>query len=336
MRYKPKRRMVTAIAAVTVAAGTALVSTAVEATAVVAPAPVVTANGSAGYDATTAAVAGFTDVQTVVDPTQYGLTVKTGAQGVQLCSSVMPGRTAQIGLVSTNTSTTYAVDSATGPLAGCPAGGVLPGRVAFPGLAAVPYGHHVWVNAMQVTRARIVSVLICVNHGMGHFTCTRRMVTIPARRVVFEAQDLDAMVTGAPAGDQPGVQTRIMPVAATAVYNHASVGVNENQTTLAGCTGAAADGFTYPRTLLGPAAYVSGACQPITTEEFSTATVGAGLAQDFGALTTTEGISPNATDALVAPNNTLSTANTGPHGTAGDASVMGSHLQVNTGNVPTM
>jgi hypothetical protein len=254
---------------------------------------------------------------------------------------------AQIGLLSNNLTTTYAVASATGvlPGSGCPTGGVLASPVTFPGLSAVPFGHHVWVHAMVTRGPRFVRALVCVPTGpaatptatptptgpvIPGFTCRFVLLRRHASRVVFEAQDLDAPVTGAPPGDQPGVQTRTARIPRFTVFTDAGVGVNENLTSLVACTGGG-----FPLTLPGPAAYVTAACQPINMMEYATATPAGGTATDFGALTSTEGISPSATGALVAPNNTLSTANVGPHGTASDASTAGSHLQIFTGNLPT-
>lgn len=369
----------TAVIAAGLAAGTAL--------AAVSGTPQVAANGNAGYDAVTTAPAGFTDVQNVTTPDQYGLTIKSGAAGVQLCNSVS-NFGAQIGLLSTNLTTVYSVASGTGtiPSTGCPTGGVLPGGVVFPGLAAVPYGHSVWVNEYLVTKVRKVRVLICYvpgkpkpeespspapspsssvtgtpspsvtpsptstasgtpsptstatttamiwKHPKPKYTCVWVTLTRPKNVVVFEAQDLDATGT---AGDVAGVQSRTVPVPAGTVFNHADTGVNENLTSLVACSGLAADGNTYPLALAGPAAYTTAACQPVVTEEYATATIGTGTPQDFASLDTTEGIAPSSTGALVAPNNSISTVNTGPHGSASDASTAGSHLELFTGNAPT-
>jgi hypothetical protein len=345
--------------------------------------PTTAANGNAGYNATTASVAGFTDVQSVVDPNQYALTIKSGAQGVQLCNGTT-NFGAQVGLLSNNLTTVFAVAHSIGtiPAPGCPTGGVIPGGVVFPALATVPYGHHVWVHAFLTYKVKKIRVLICypvdhkrppVNepttgptpavtpsvtptgtptvataalvtrnggpwtnkHDYEKFICVWKTFYLKKQVVVFEAQDLDALAVGAPAGDQPGVQTAYAHVPHGTVFNNAGVGVNENQTGMVACTGLAADGFTYPRTLAGPAAYVSSACQPVSVFSYATASDGGGPATDFQALTTVEGISPNATGALVAPNNTITTPSTGPHGTASDASITGSMFQMNTANAPT-
>lgn len=392
-----------------IGAGTAAlaVGVSVAALAAVSPTPTTAVNGNAGYNATTSSATGFTDVQSVVDPDQYSLTIKSGAQGAQLCN-MASGFGAQIGLLSNNLTTVFSVATAVGtiPSPGCPTGGVIPGGVAFPGLAAVPYGHHVWVDAQRTITTRTVRILICILYGAPvpkptptpttsvtttptttptptptptgtvtatttptptptgsitpavtttptttptptptytpppngrhhKFTCYIRTVRYTSSYVVFQAQDLDALASGAPVGDQPGVQVRYVHVPGTTVFNNAGVGVNENLTGVVACTGLAADGNTYPLTLAGPAAYVSAACQPVSTLEYSTATDGSGPPTDFQSLTTVEGISPNATGALVAPNNSITTVNTGPHGTASDASTTGSHIQINTANAPT-
>jgi hypothetical protein len=356
--------------------------------------PTTAANGNAGYNATTASAQGFTDVQSVVDPNQYALTIKSGAQGVQLCNSTT-GFGAQVGLLSNNLTTVFAVAHSLGtiPAPGCPTGGVIPGGAVFPALSAVPYGHHVWVHAYLTTKVKRIKVLICYPVGIKpphnpeptatptvspsgtpsptgsptvspavspsptttattaalvwknggepggqpkyRFICVWKSFAIIKHVVVFEAQDLDALTVGAPAGDQPGVQTAYAHVPANTVFNNAGAGVNENLTGVVACTGLAADGFTYPRTLVGPAAYVSDACQPVSVFSYATASDSGGPATDFQALTSVEGISPNATGALVAPNNSITTPSTGPHGTASDASTAGSMFQMNTANAPT-
>jgi hypothetical protein len=333
--------------------------------------PTTATNGSAGYNATTASAAGFSDNQTVINANQYGLTIKTGAYGDQLCNSTT-GFGAQIGLLSNNLTTLYGVATGTGtiPAPGCPTGGVIPGGVVFPNLSGVPYGHHVWVDETLVKKVKYIKLLICIlddRHGKpvddsmtgepaaglapvvagepnlgpeGHKLYGDRIKCFIVKKkiekdiVIFRAQDLDAPATPT-VGDLAGVQTRFVHVPHGTVFDNAGVGTNENLTGLVACVGLAADGFTYPRTLAGPAAYVSVACQPTAVFEFSTASDGGGPATDFGALTTTEVVSPNATAANVAPNNSLTTTNTGPHGTAPGASAAGSHLQVNSANAPT-
>jgi hypothetical protein len=364
-----RRRRYFSVAAIT----TALVLAGGVAFAAVSGTPTTTANGNAGYNAHTASTQGFTDVQSVVNPDQYALTIKSGAQGAQLCDSTT-NFGAQVGLLSNNLTTVFAVAHALGtiPAPGCPAGGVIPGGVVFPALAAVPYGHHVWVHAYVTAKVKRIKVLICYQVDRkppveptetpaptptgtvtttalvtksgapwtrpGYykkFICVWKVIYIKKQVVVFEAQDLDALATGAPVGDQPGVQTAYGHVPHHTVFDNAGVGVNENLTGMVACTGLAADGFTYPRTLAGPAAYVSSACQPVSVFSYATASDAGGPATDFQSLTTVEGISPNATGALAAPNNTITTPSTGPHGTASDASTAGSMFQMNTANAPT-
>jgi hypothetical protein len=363
-----KRGLFTAAAALAIAVGAAGA-----AYAAVSATPTTAANGNAGYNATTTNAAGFTDGQAVVQPNQYGLTIAAGAQGAQGCNSTT-GYGAQVGLLSNNHTTVYSVASAVGtiPAPGCPTGGVIPGGVAFPGLANVPYNHHVWVDWSLIKRTRTFRVLVCViyrpgaptatptstvtptgtptgtvtptgtptstvtpapgTHLHGVFHCHIRTITITRTAVLFQAQDLDAPATPV-VGDVQGVQTRTVHVPNSTVFDNSGVGVNENQTGLTGCTGLAADGNTYPLTLAGPAAYVSAACQPVSIFEYATSSIASGPATDFQSLNTVEGISPNATGALVAPNNSISTTNTGPHAPTGSAT--GSHFQMNTGNAPT-
>jgi hypothetical protein len=328
-----------------------------EALAAVAPAPIAAANGSGGYDATNT---NFTDLQAVDTATQYGTTVRGGAQGLQLCNG-SSNQTAQLGLLTDNVSTAYSVASAFGTLAapGCPTGGQLTGPVTFPALAAVPYGHHVWLNINR-TRVRVSRrLLICIENGSSPtaspsatptgtvtatatptvtatptppvipgFTCHFRTRVRAANRVVFEAQDLDAPTTAAPAGDQPGVQTRTVVVGRGLRFDHASGGLNANLTALTACSG---NGF--PAVLAGPAAYTTAACQPVAGFSYAAVAQGAGPLVGLDTQTLSEGISPNATAALVAPNNSLTGTSAGPHGTASDAATAGASFTVFTGNV---
>ena len=133
--------------------------------AAVAGAPQANTIGMGGYDSATTNPAGFTDVQDVQQPDQYGLTIATGRQGVQLCNSTT-GESAKLGLFSTNTSTVYALQYAVASAAGCPANGPLTGTT-IPALAAVPFGHHVWKNIELVKKTRTIRILVCVlvNHA---------------------------------------------------------------------------------------------------------------------------------------------------------------------------
>jgi hypothetical protein len=153
--------------------------------------------------------------------------------------------------------------------------------------------------------------------------------TIARNTVTFEAQDLDAPTVTPTAGDLPGVQTATRPLPAGTVFDIAGAGVNENLTGLVACSG-----IGFPAILAGPAAYTSRACQPLSVFEFATATVAAGSPQDYGSLDTSEVISPNASAALMAPNNSLSaTGATGPHAPTGSAT--GSVFHVFSANAPT-
>jgi hypothetical protein len=329
------------IAALTLAAA-ALAGGTTAALAAVAPVPAAAPNGEAGYNAT--APGGFTDDQAVITPTQYASTIKAGDQGVQLCAAGA-NLAAQAGLASSNTATTFAVGSAVGVLqAGvCPAGGVLPNPVTFPGLAAVPFGHHVWVDARLMTRNVTRRALVCTpavpgvtpppgSFTVGGLTCVRQRITLPRSRVVFQAQDLDAPAAGAPAGDQPGLQVRIARrLPPGTVLNSAGTGISTNATALVGCAG---NGF--PMVLAGPAAYTTAACQPVTTATYATATPAGGAATPLSGLAVSEVVSPDAAGALVAPNNTLTGTSTGPAGpAAAGASQAGSAFTVFTGSAPT-
>jgi hypothetical protein len=334
-----------ALGTIVLAAGIGIPS----ALAAVSPAPIAAANGSGGYDST---AANFTSVQAVDTATQYGTTVRGGAQGLQLCNSVTD-RTAQLGLLTDNLSTSYAVASAVGTLAapGCPTGGQLPSPVTFPALAAVPFGHHVWLNITRTRNAVTRRILICVPTTpvstatptptptstatappvpvVPGFTCHFRTVHRIANAVVFEAQDLDAPMTSAPVGDQPGVQSRTVTAGRGLRFDHADIGLNADLTALTGCTGAG-----FPATLAGPAAYTTAACQPVAGFTFAAAANGSGPLTALDAMANvSEGISPNAGAALVAPDNTLSGTSAGPHGTASDAATTGSSFTVDTGNV---
>lgn len=141
-----------ALAAVLTGAGTAL--------AAVSATPASNNIGAAGYDATTTDPAGFTDNQAVVAGDQYGLQVRDGRLGVKLCNGTSH-ESAAIGEFSGQLNTTYAVQWGAGVSAGCPAGNV-PTLTTFPALAAVPFGHHVWVDERVITRTRTIKLLVCV------------------------------------------------------------------------------------------------------------------------------------------------------------------------------
>lgn len=355
MRFTSKWRKTAAAAAVLCLSGV----TAGAAMAAVAPGAVTSVNGNGGYDATTADPAGFTDTQAVVTGGQYGLTVDGGAHGAQLCNHAS-NYGAQVGLLSDNLKTTYHVASAVGTIggAGCPVGGVIPGAVDFPALTAVPYGHRVWVDANLIRKVKAYKVLVCVfkvreHEGQaplypdqappvgltpregpyGGFRCFFKVIRVQKDYVVFMAQDLDAPATPV-AGDLAGVQTRFVHVPRTTVFDNAGAGVNEDLTKMVACSG---NGF--PKTLAGPAAYVTAACQPVSAFDHVTATVAAGAPQGLSALNTTEGVSPGsttATPALIAPDNTLAvTPGTTPPGTAANASAGGDSFTMFSGNAPT-
>jgi hypothetical protein len=314
--------------------------------------PAANAIGSGGYNSTTADPHGFTDLQGVVSPDQYAQTVAGGAHGTSLCDHAT-GLAAQIGEVNNNLDTVFSVVSVLGnPPGGCPGTGPAPSAVGFPDLSAVPFGHHVWVNTQVIKVKKVKKILICFDpkrehpaptqtldpdtHSMDstgpsyrhdHLKCFKAFIVIKKAAVLFQAQDLDAPLTATP-GDLPGVQSRVVKLPHGTVFDNASVGISKDITADVGCTGA---GFPQTETL---AAYVSGACQPATTFEYVTASVAGGPATDLGALTTTEVISPNATDALIAPDNSLSTVNTGPSGTDPGASHTGSHFLVDLANAP--
>jgi len=345
--------------------GLGLIGAGTAAYAAVSPTPEVAPNGNAGYNAVTTAATGYNQVQTVVTPTQYGTTIKTGAQGVQLCSSAT-NQAQQLGLASTNLSTTYAVDYASGvlPSPGCPTAGVLasPSSISS-SLSAVPYGHSVWLSVSSGAVSRVRWLLVCVARGPlattpptpapttpvptptgttaptatpsptttvtpapprihRTFTCHWVKITLTRDQVLYAAQDLNA--TGA-TGDAAGVFTKIVNLPAAQVFNHADAGVNENQTAMVPCASTS---------LIGPAAYITQACQPVATFEYTEASIGASSAP-LSSYTTSEGISPAATGALVAPNNSQSLVNTGPHGSSTDAATAGDHFVLSTANAPT-
>jgi hypothetical protein len=154
----PRRRA----AVIVTAAALALGAGAGAAYAAVSPAPNTNAIGSGGYVATTASTAGFTANQAVVAADQYGLTVAGGRHGIKMCNAAS-GETAAVGLFSGNMSTDYAVQYGVSAAPGCPFGqGTLTG---FPNLAAVPFGHHVWVSEQKITRTRTVRILVCILGG---------------------------------------------------------------------------------------------------------------------------------------------------------------------------
>ena len=173
-------------------------------------------------------------------------------------------------------------------------------------------------------------------HGFG-IRCHIIVKTINKTAVLLQAQDLDALTVNPLAGDLAGVQSVIVPLPRGTVFDHASWGATEDTTAMKPCAGPAADGFTYPRTLAGPAAYITTACQPANEAGYLTASIGAGPAQDPTVLNTTELTSPVGVGVtLVAPNNSLTatTPITFPHSTDPAASPAGGHDALLLGNAP--
>jgi len=358
------------IAAVTTAT-TALVIGGGAAWAAVAGTPTATTIGMGGYISHSTDPAGFTDIQDVDAGNQYSLTTAVGTQGVGTCDSAH-GVAVKNGLFSSNLNTNFAVQWGLATGSACPAAGAVPGTT-FPNLANVPYGHRVWLDITKVTKDKKVKLLICIlkfrdgktdfGHqpspvqtetpgtdeqlpdGMGtrlhgHFIkCFIVFKVIHKDFALFRAQDLDAPTATPVAGDLPGVQTAIVKLPKHTTFDYAAWGINANTTNIVACTGLAADGFTYSRTLAGPAAYISGACQPAVEAGYATARIGTGASQDPTALDTTEVISGAGTaadPAKVAPDNSLTATTPAafPHGTDPNASLVGGHLTVELGNAP--
>ena len=320
--FKRKRR-IAGVAAITAglltASGVALAAVAVS--------PQTNTIGAGGYDATTTSTAGMTSNQAVVAGDQYGLTVAGGRHGVALCNSTTDEKAA-IGLFSGNLSTAYAVQYGVGVTAGCPAGEIPAANlVTFPALAAVPFGHHVWVSERLVKKTKTVRILICIlkdkhdgapvatptdNEGSDafgkhlhgdFFKCFIITRTFTKNVVVFQAQDLDAPTATPLSGDLAGVQTAVVHVPAGTVFNHAVAGISANTTALVACSG---NGF--PISLVGQATYASAACQNVSVLEYAGFTDGTGPFTDYQSGTTTELISPSAGGALVAPNQSINTS----------------------------
>jgi hypothetical protein len=320
-----KRRRRWRLPVILAAATAALTAGTLTAMAAVAPAPEVNTIGSGGYDVNTA---GITASQEVLNADQYGLIVAGGRQGLKMCNSVTD-ETAAIGEYSANLATTYAVQHGVGVASGCPAGELDPSAlITFPALSAVPFGHHVWMNETLVTKAKTVKILVCIIVGK-HVRCHVVVRHYTRDFLVFEAQDLDAATVSPSATDAPGVQTAVTRVPAGTTFDHALWGTSEDTASLVGCSG---NGF--PAVLAGPAAYTTAACQPVDVAEYATYAVGAAVNPLPAAATLSEVISPSASGALIAPNNSLTAVNTGPHGTASDASVTGGHFALFTANAP--
>jgi hypothetical protein len=337
--------------------------------AAVAGAPTTNTIGLAGYASHSVDPAGFTDVQEVNAGDQYALTAATGTQGVATCDTAH-GVAAAVGEFSSNQNTNYQVKwGVVNTGAGCPQTGPVAVNT-FPNLAGVPFGHHVWVDITKVTKVKRIRILICILHdrdggidaghqpdpvdtgspealpaGLGHrlhgdfLKCFIIVKKIEKDFAVIRAQDLDAPSATPLAGDLPGVQTQIVKLPKRTVFDGAVWGISANSTSIVPCTGLAADLFTYPRTLAGPAAYVSGACQPAVEAGYMTAREGAGASTDPTALTTAEVINRAGTaadPATVAPDNSLTATTPAafPHGTAPDASTAGGHDLLEFGNAP--
>jgi hypothetical protein len=413
-RRRPRWRLPVTLAGTLVL----LASTAAVALAAVAPSPNVNTIGAGGYDV---AAANVTGNQEVIAADQYGLTLAGGRQGVKMCNGTS-NETSAIGLFSGNLSTAYAVQYGAG-IAPCQPAGQLPAASlhTFPGLANVPFGHHVWVNETLITKVKTVRLLICVlfdrnhrpvptptptgtmtatpaptgtvnpvtpsptpttptpsptrthtyspqpagtqaastaahisRHGDGGTPVPGPVVTGPGgiqfgqlpgfflhcrivvrtftvNRILFEAQDLDAATATPLAGDLAGVQTATVPVPPGTTFDHAAWGASENTTHLVPCAG---NGFPIPLSAPGGATYASAACQPLSVGEYATYTTGTTASPLSGPAAVTEVISPSAGGATMAPNQSLTAVNTGPHGTASDASVTGGHFVVFSANAP--
>jgi len=400
------------IPAIIVTAIALLLGSAATAFALVSPSPNTNTIGAAGYDVATP---GITGNQEVINADQYGLTLAGGRQGVKMCNSTS-NETSAVGLFSSNLNTDYAVQYGVG-VATCVPAGQLPTASlnTFPGLAAVPFGHHVWVNETLVTKVKHVKLLICIlfNHrghpvptpvpsvalptagasdtgtatpsasasvanptasatdtssptaapvtatptptptehqtdvpvpGLGNvpgvqnilpgffIRCHIIVKTFAIHKVVFEAQDLDALTATPLAGDLPGVQTASVSVPAGTTFDHAAWGASENVTGLVACSGG---GFPIAINTPGQTAnYASAACQPLSVGEYATYNTGPVVNPLSGPATITEVISPSAGGALMAPNGSLTSTNLGPHGTASDASLTGGHFVTFSANAP--
>jgi cell division septation protein DedD len=141
-----------------------LAGTAAAAFAVVSPSPNTNTIGAGGYDVGTP---GVTSNQEVINADQYGLTLAGGRQGVKMCNSTS-NETSAIGLFSGNLNTDYAVQYGAGVVTCQPAGQLPAGDlVTLPGLSAVPFGHHVWINESLTTKVKTVRLLICVLESPG-------------------------------------------------------------------------------------------------------------------------------------------------------------------------
>ena len=344
----------------------------VAAWAVVSAAPQVNAIGTAGYDVNTP---GITGNQEVINPDQYALTVKDGNQGIQACNGTTGDSMKlglHSANLTTVFQAQWALASAPGcPANGALPGTTIPALSAVPFGHHVWLNETL---VTKVKRVKLLICIVIDKHdgkpapeptdtappsgspvgqgqehapGLGALPGTQdkldgfilkcRFVvkTFTRQTAVFEAQDLDAP-TGTPvAGDLPGVQTVVVPLFpvfhhTVVSFDHASWGASANATALVPCAG---NGF--PVALAGPAAYTSAACQPGHVAEYATYSTGPVVSPLGGPATFTELVSPIAAGATMAPDNSLSPVNTGPHGTASDASVTGGHFALFYGNAPT-
>ena len=158
--------------------------------------------------------------------------------------------------------------------------------------------------------------------------------TFQVHKILFEAQDLDALTATPVSGDLAGVQTATVSVPAGTTFDHAAWGASENVASLVACSGG---GFPIAINTPGQTAnYASAACQPLSVGEYATYSTGT-VVNPLVATSPqviTEVISPSAGGALMAPNGSLTPVNTGPHGTASDASVTGGHFVTFSANAP--
>jgi hypothetical protein len=146
----------TAIAALGLTAGVAFATVST---------PIQTANGEAGYGASSAKP--LTNVQAVVTPDQYGTTVQGGALGIQMADQKGTScYAAQLGLVANTAASTYSVEYGDGSVASatCPVAGILSSAATLGSLTSLPANASVWLSLSYVTHGKRV----CVWTPWGH------------------------------------------------------------------------------------------------------------------------------------------------------------------------
>jgi hypothetical protein len=173
------------------------------ASAAVTGTPLTTANGEAGYGATTTGHATLDNVQSVVTPNQYGTTIQGGAVGIGLETAPVSGKcyAAQLGLVANTLTSTYNVEYGNGNIgtgvgtdAACPLAGVESTKTPISAsLSNLTNDSSVWLSLSYIQPRKQFCFWAPWGHRgrWGHHqSCWTNHNAKPG--LLFAAEDLDA------------------------------------------------------------------------------------------------------------------------------------------------